>query len=648
MVDLSKLNDGQKEAVTHTGGNLVVLSVSGSGKTTTLIKKIEYMVNELNYSASKIWACTFTNKAADEMRERLAITLGDEAEKVKISTVHSMAYKILKYLKQRQNPTWQAPRIMVNTYKVFFHLLSYVKNENFNNKNVGAYLQDIGWLKANLIDVNNFKKLRPYVEGHRMYNEDLHKVYIKYQEYLKYTRQMDFNDMLLLCNDALHDKKHEDSVKQLRKKIEHLVVDECQDLGVAAFSIVEALMGDNEVNSTMVGDLRQTIFCFQSANIQNMPDFIARHHPKVINLNINYRSTKSIVTAANNLIATAKDIENVPAITPNEQGYEVMYNTHEDSESEGSNILDLVESLIDDGLEYKDIFILYRIHAQAREIEDQFIINNIPYVIQSNANFYKRKEVKDILAYLEIITDVDNIDIKTLKRIANKPTRFLSNKVMELFDNQCFEKDYSTWEGLQNIYNMDGFKGWEMEALDNLSESLMTLNDMYNVDDCRTFELVKYILKDMKYEEWTIKEMQEKSPDQDPVLNLDALLTSVSKFPDAKAFLAFVNNSIEDEKKKKSKDGNHVKLMTVHASKGQEAHTVILLGVCNRMYPFYKAMESGGDGEEEKRIMYVAQTRAMKQMYFSVINGKMGRFNVGPSPYLDLMDIGYNGGNSVG
>ena len=646
--DISGMNDRQKEAVLYTEGPLAILSVAGSGKTYTVTKKIEYLVKDKGVRPSEIWACTFTNKAANEMKERLEEPLGEQAGRLKIATLHSTAFKILKYLKQRRNPEWRAPKIMVNNIGAFFHLLNYAKAEKFPNCDVWRYMQAISDMKLQLITLDGCKARYPYDrtrDGENSWNECLHKMYFKYQSYLRSSGQMDFQDILMLCCETMEDPDYADDLARLRERISYFIVDESQDTNYVSFRIINNLMLGRDC-ITIVGDLRQLIYSFQGASLDHITDFITKHDPKIIDLNINYRSTKTIVESANKLISTAKGILGEPAVTPNAKGQPIKYFTSMDTTEEGLAVYDLVKQLTDGGTDYKDIAILYRVHSAAREIEDQLLINDVPYIIQANTHFYLRKEVKDILAYLQIILDKEDCDIKDLKRIANRPTRYLGNKAMEVFNDECWDKDYNLWEGMENVYSIYKLNSREQDAIDRLYSALKGLRQKY-VEGATTSDLVSYILEDIGYEKWAIQEISEKFPDQDVGLNLDALLTSVAKFSKPEDFLKFVDDTIRKEKeKKKDEDGNYIKMMTVHASKGKEFKKVILVGVCDRIFPFWKAVDEGNE-EEEKRIMYVAKTRPQEDLFLSVIDGKYGRNKVNPSRYLNFMSIDYKGGSNV-
>jgi len=645
-MDLSSLNEKQLEAVLYNDGPLAVLSTSGSGKTRTVTTKIAYLISELNYRPSSVWACTFTNKAANEMKDRLEEMLGDKASSIKIATLHSTANRITKFLKQRENPSYKAPTPLFSDAAAFFYFFYWGRKEKLRSLDMKMYLQEIAHCKLNLITLDNFKKHKPYIEDDFEYdfNQDLHKVYKQYQSFLRAKNKIDFNDMLVICYQTLIDPKYAMHVERLRERINYLLVDETQDTNLVSFKIIDEIIKDKGY-VTIVGDCRQLIYSFQGASMGNIHNFIKTHSPKIIDLNINYRSSKTIVEASNSLIANASGIIGEAAITPNDVGSTIKYMTTYDTGMEGEAVHDLVLRLVEGGCEYRDIAILYRVHSQSIEVEDQFMLNDIPYLIHTKSHFYFRKEIKDLLTYLKIIVDKDEVDIADLKRIANRPTRYLGNKTMDEFENYCFDNDLNLWSGMQRVFESD-LSYREQEAIDKLYGSLSGLSILL-ASGSSTTQLIEYILKDIKYEEWAIKEMKAKNPEADVTLNLDALKTSVGKFETPQEFLDFVAETLElEKKKKKDVNGDYVNMMTVHASKGLEFRYVIVLGVSTRIFPFYRAVEENNE-EEEKRVMYVAITRPKEELFLSIIDGRIGRYEVSPSPYVFNMDIGYKGGSNV-
>lgn len=648
-MDLSFLNERQLEAVTYNEGPMAILSSAGSGKTRTIVTKVEYLVKELGVRPSRIWACTFTKNAANEMRERLEPTLGEDANRLKLGTLHSMAYRIYKQGMVSRDPYHKMPRIMTNDFGILMHLYAFCKDQGLPNRDAKGYMQTIANLKLDLITVENFRKFRPYPDSSGDWvqmemNEAIHIVYKEYERWMKFKNQMDFQDMLVGCYFMLANPKYTEFTGRLQDRCEYILVDEAQDTNTVSFKILD-IMAAKHKKISIVGDLRQSIYSFQGARIENITGYINKYKPMIVDLNINYRSTKNIVNNANVLISHDKSVIGEPAITPNEEGEPIRYLTSHNEEEEADDVFTLVEQFIHEGYKFKDIAILYRLHSQARAIEDRFLMAEMPYVTFTETTFFKRREIKDVIAYLKIVRDPRGCTIADLKQIANRPTRYIANKTIDKLDDAAFDMGMEIWEAMGNIHSSDlPYK--EKAQITKLYEDLARLLRLSRNTE-KPKEIATFVLKDLGYEEWSIKEKQEKQPDVDLTLNFDAILGTLSHFSDTTAFLTFVEETLQKEKEKKDPNGDYIKMMTIHASKGKEFKKVILLGVCDKMYPFHRAVNEGNTNEE-RRLMYVAVTRPQSKLYLSAINGEFGRYKVTPSPYLYQMNIGYNGGSNVG
>ena len=654
-MDLTTLNDRQKEAVLHSDGALAVLSSAGSGKTRTVTTKIAYLVTEKEVRPTRIWACTFTNKAANEMKERLEPIIGAACSSVKMSTIHSLAYKLMRDAKKSKEAWFKMPEILKNEWHALSHLYKFCRDKNLPNKNAKMYLQEIANLKLDLITVKNFKQFRPYdVDPDKTADEPiddmteaLHVVYKEYERWLEKNNKMDFQDMLVGCYKTLSDPKYAKYVEGLQNRVEYLIVDEAQDTNTVSFKILEIMAGKHR-NVTIVGDTRQLIYSFQGARMENIENFIKMYQPKMIDLNTNYRSTRNIVDNANKLISFAKDTIGEPAITPNVDGPPIMWMNSGSVEDEAGKVFDAIESLHYAGTDWKDMAVLYRVHSQAVAIEDYLMMHDIPYVTFSKQSFYQRKEIIDLVEYLKIFTDPKGFNNTQLKRLANKPSRFISNKAIGELEDFAFDSDMELWDALKQVHNSD-IASFQKEKLDVLYEHLYKGIKKFK-NGASPKELAEYVLnpEGLGYEAWAVKERMEKTPDVDVAMNFDAILGTLQRFETPLEFFEFLDQMKEEDKSRKSRqddpDYNGVKLMTIHASKGKEFKKVILMGVCDRMYPFYKAREEG-NSDEERRVMYVALTRPETHLYLSVIDGNMGRYNVRPSNYLHEMNINYTRGS---
>jgi DNA helicase-2/ATP-dependent DNA helicase PcrA len=660
-MDLDSLNERQRQAVLNNEGALAVLSSAGSGKTRTVTTKIAYLINELDTRPTRIWACTFTNKAANEMKERLEPIIGDKAHKTKMSTIHSMAYHIYKQAMKWKYSWFKMPKIMVHEYGAISHLYKHFKHLNLASRDMKGYIQHIANLKLDLIGPEDLRAQNPTMnldvdpEEHRFgHIESLYLVYKEYERWKEQSNQMDFQDILVNCYNTLKDPKYAVFLANLQERVEHLIVDEAQDTNTVSFKILD-LMAQKHKNITIVGDTRQLIYSFQGARMENITGFIDKYSPKLIDLNVNYRSTKTIVDNANKLISYATEVIGEPAITPNEIGEPIKYFTSFDEQEESDRVMRLIDELhYAKGVPYKDITILYRVHSQAVPIEDQFIMNNIPYITFTKTSFYQRKEIKDIIEYLKLFRDPTNMTDAQLKRLANRPARFISNVALGKLKDFAFDSDKDIYEALHDVHSIWNINSFQKNALDKLYSQIAHGARLYR-KGVSTKELVEYIIRPeedngMNYEQWAIDEKKQKDPDGDVSLNFDAILGMVARYPKPEDWFEHLKEIKKQEKEReermKDPNGDWIKLMSIHASKGKEFKKVIIMGMCDRIFPFYRAVEECNEAEE-RRVMYVGLTRPQEELYLSVIRGKYGRYNVAQSPYITQMNIDYNGDSNV-
>lgn len=643
-IDLSSLNEKQREAVEYNEGPLVVLSSAGSGKTRVLTTKIAYLLEEKSVRPTRVFAVTFTNKAAKEMQERLEKMIGPKADSVRMSTIHSLAYKIYKEGKKRVEPWFEAPKPMINEGRVLSSIYKYCRENQLQFKDAKFYLEEIAKLKMNLITPKQYKKNLEYETPHidwdnkryLGFNEALYLIYVEYEQWKAKRNMLDFNDMLVYCHQMLHDPKYADYVSSLQSRVEYLLIDECQDTNIISFSILK-LIANQHRKITLVGDLKQSIYSFQYARIENVREFISEYNPHIINLSVNYRSTKTIVDNANKLISFSPEVIGEAATTPNEVGRPIDLISNDSNISEGEAIYDLIHSMhVNDKVPWKDITVLYRVHSQSRELEDWFLMQDVPYISYAKTTFYRRKEIVDLLAYLKLALDPYEAKIEDIKRIANRPTRYITNKSLDKIDDYADDTGVSPYEILKSVWDQN-FYGNEAETLNALANDIDRLRKFSK--ERTTAEIFTYILENLGYKKWAIEDKKGKDdPDNDLELNFESLVSSVEKFPSPVGFIDFVNDMEKKEQLKKDENGDFVKLMSIHASKGKEFKNVIILGVCDRLYPFHMAVNEG-NFEEERRVMYVAITRPEKKLFVSEIKDRYGTFKVKRSPFIEQMDI---------
>jgi DNA helicase-2/ATP-dependent DNA helicase PcrA len=360
-----------------------------------------------------------------------------------------------------------------------------------------------------------------------------------------------------------------------------------------------------------------------------------------VDLKVNYRSTSTIVNNANHFVEKSgmKNIIGVPSTTPNGNGQPIKYLTNCDMNSEADRVFELVQYLEKEkGIAKKDMAILYRVHSQAMPLEDLMIMNDYPYIMYVKNSFYMRKEVRDILEYLSLFLDPENLDKKSLKRLINKPVRYVSNKALEEFEWAVSDYD-GHWEALQEIWDIPDLNPKQREYLRCFYNNIATGHNMHEAG-AKPEKLIDYVLNTIGYEDWLLKEKTEKDPDNDSMMNFDTIKNTARLFDKTSEFLEYIEEVKEKSKEKKDENGDYLKMMSIHASKGKEFKAVIIIGGCSRIYPFYRSVQEGNE-EEEKRVMYVAITRPIDELYISTIDGMYGRFNVQPTHYLNFMDINY-------
>jgi DNA helicase-2/ATP-dependent DNA helicase PcrA len=647
---LTGLNEFQKETVLYNNGPMVVAASPGSGKTKSMTTKVCYLVNELGIKPSRIWSFTLTNKAADEMRERLEKLLGDKASRLNVSTIHSMAYQMLKKFRLNDNPNYKMPKVMVNNGPVIMHLYAFMKSGNYKRLDAKDFFKKISGLKMSLVTVKNFKNFHPYKLSNSKYdmeyNQVLHDVFRAYQKFLKNKGYMDYTDMLVDCYYEMMDSKNKDFLKRIQSKIDYITVDECQDNNSVSHKIAEMLMGENK-KIAFYGDLRQCVYSFAGADIDITKNFITKHSSKVFDLPINYRSTKTIVENSNKFISYQKNVLGAPATTPNEVGEHVSYHTALDEMEEANYIADTIDELTyTGGYAHKDIAIIYRVHSQAIPIVDELMGRGIPHIQYVKTNFFLRKEVKDVLDYLRIAIDYENATLKEISTIIHKPSRFISNAAISIIKDYMIDNDCNAYTAFENVSGMYGINDFQKKVISGLHAQLIALSDMCE-SGSSSESIIKYICQEhgIGYEKYAIEQKLHKDPDADIRMDFDALIGTSKRFDSIEEFLSDITLKIAESKRKPTGKEEAVKLMSCHSAKGLEFPVVIVAGLNDRIFPFYLAVQEG-NVDEERRVLYVAITRPEKKLYLSAINGKMGRFKVLHSPYLYQMDFNYNGGSN--
>ncbi len=590
-MNLENLNDKQKEAVNITEGPLLVIAGAGSGKTKVLTTKVAHLVLDCNVSPENILAITFTNKAAREMKDRIISMVGSIAYQIQISTFHSFGLSILKNHYDK-----------VGLEKNFTILDSDDCNTLIKNilkdMNVDENYKGI----RNIISNNKNSLISP-VEYERFVNTDYDKivleVYERYQNRLKRNNSVDFDDLLYL--PIVLFKNNKDVLEEYQNKYKYVLIDEYQDTNEAQYKLTKMICSKYK-NICAVGDDSQSIYSWRGSNYRNILNF-EKDYPncKTVYLEQNYRSTKTIINASNDVIKNNKNRKDKNLWTDNEEGALIEYNTLANEKDEAYYVVSEINKLIDEGIDYKDIAILYRTNAQSQTMEKELVLNNIPYKIVGSQYFYNRKEIKDLMAYLKLIYNKD--DDVSLLRIINVPRRKIGKVTIENLINKANDLNTSIFDAISSskelefkeLINDFRDKKDSMSLVDFVSYVLDKSGLLHELESEKTIESETRIenLNEFKTVAYQFEEMY-------GIISLEDFLSEISLVSDITEY--------------KSND-NAVTLMTIHLAKGLEFGNVFIIGLEESIFPHFNSFNSEEELEEERRLCYVALTRAKNRLY---------------------------------
>lgn len=613
------LNDMQQMAVFHTEGPLLILAGAGSGKTRVLTHRIAYLMEEKHVSPYNIMAITFTNKAAAEMRNRVNKIVGFGAEQVWVSTFHSACVRILRRYIDRIGystdftiyDTDDQKRLMKNVIKDL-NLDSKIYKEN-------GMLNKISDFKNKLMTTGDVSSMAK--RDFRMLN--VSKIYDNYQEALKNNNALDFDDLIMKTVQLF--TKCPEVLESYQDRLRYIMVDEYQDTNAAQFAFVK-LLAQKHQNLCVVGDDDQSIYKFRGADITNILQF-EKYFPnaRVIKLEQNYRSTKNILEAANAVIHNNEGRKDKTLWSDNEKGDKIDLYQAEDGYSEAEMVASTIKENVDNGRsDYSDYAILYRTNNQSRVLEEKLMMKNIPYKIIGGQNFYQRKEIKDIIAYLRVISNpTDDIAVE---RIINVPKRGIGATTVDKVKDYARAYGMDLYEALMDVENIPGLSraAVKIKKFTNLIEGYKK-DEYYGEIE----KLTKDILDDTGY----VSELAAENTDEanGRIENLDELVSKIVEYqenaedPVLSEFLEEV--ALVSEIDNLSEDSSYVVLMTVHSAKGLEFPYVFLCGMEDGLFPGYMSIMSGDNEEleEERRLCYVAITRAMKKLTISYAKKRMVR-----------------------
>lgn len=606
---LDKLNERQKEAVLATEGPVLVLAGAGSGKTTVLVNRIAYMISEKHIRPWNILAITFTNKAAREMKDRIERLLGDTAKDMWIGTFHSVCVRILRSCIDLLG--YSCDFVIYDTADTKTVMKECLRELDIDEKSfpVRNVLSIISNAKNDLMDAATFENV--YKSDYRM--SIIAKIYYRYQTKLRKNNAVDFDDIILNTVKIL--SENPDVLSKYQDKFQYILVDEYQDTNNSQYLLINLLAQANR-NLCVVGDDDQSIYKFRGANIGNILNFEDDYSDvQKITLDQNYRSTQNILDAANSVISNNKGRMGKSLWTSNGDGNKVFVYTGTNEYDEARYIARQIKKHFDEQGSFSDCAILYRTNAQSRVIEEMLMRESVPYKVLSGLRFYDRKEIKDIIAYLRVVYN-PNDDV-SLARIINEPKRKIGNATLEKARNIAREKETSLYDVISHADDYPEFKTAIKKLLgfSEIIQSLIKLKDTVTIED-----LTGRILNDTGYMPALI--MEDTTESKTRIENLGEFISVITEFEKNEETGNTLGEFLENISLVSDIDGydeneDSAVLMTIHSAKGLEFPIVFLSGLEEGLFPGMRSMESDDDIEEERRLCYVAITRAKEQLYIT-------------------------------
>ena len=592
-MDLSTLNDKQKEAVKWPDGPLLVLAGAGSGKTRVLTTKLAYLVNEKEVNPYNILAITFTNKAAKEMKERAFKMLGSDAYKMQISTFHSLGLLLIR--ENYDKLGFDKNFTILDSDDSLTIIKKILKEMNLDPKvyNPRAIRNKISSAKNELMDSNYYSRF-----ANSEYEEIVLEVFRKYEKKVFKNNSMDFDDLLLLPIKLF--KKFPEVLEKYQERFKYILVDEYQDTNEAQYILIK-MLSKKYKNICVVGDLDQSIYGFRGANFRNILNF-EKDYPdaKVIPLEENYRSTGNILNVANDIIKHNKQRKEKNLWTKNDDGTKIRYHRAYDEKDEANYVMEEIKKLIISGEEKSNIAVLYRTNAQSRNMEEALLRENIPYKVVGSFYFYNRKEIKDLISYLKLIYN-SNDDV-SLMRVINVPKRQIGPKTIENLATKALDKGVSLYEAIDSGKELEFKKLIERIKQESENMSLTELVEFILAESGmrRELENSKTLEAEVRLENLEeFKSITKKFEENNGVISLEEFLLEISLVSD-----------MEEHKN----NNDVVTLMTIHSAKGLEFDHVFIIGLEEGLFPHSNCLDSPDEIEEERRLCYVAVTRARKTL----------------------------------
>lgn len=593
-MNIDNLNDRQKEAVLYNDGPLLIIAGAGAGKTKTLTTKIAYLIEENYARPYNVLAITFTNKAAKEMKDRLYLLIGDIAKNVQVSTFHSFGLKLL-----RENYSalgYESNFVIMDSDDSLTVVKKILKDMNCDPKsyNPRAIRNKISSCKNEMMSPQVYER---YAISE--YEKIVHEVYEKYDEKLRKNNSVDFDDLLLLPIKLF--KEHPDILERYQNLYQYILIDEYQDTNEAQY-ILTKMISEKNRKITCVGDDSQSIYSFRGANYKNILNFEKDYKDaKTILLEENYRSTSNILDAANQVIRNNKQRKDKNLWTSRGIGEKIKYYRAYNEKDEAQYIIRKTKELVNRGVEYKDIAVLYRTNAQSRVIEEEMLKENIPYRVIGSFYFYSRKEIKDLIAYLRLIhNSKDNV---SLLRVINTPKRGIGLKTINNLTDKADQEGTSIYEAITSGKELE-FKE-TIEKLKAISEELTLTELIDKVLDASgmkaELESEKSLESEVRLENLEeFKSITKSFEEREGLISLEDFLLEISLISDVEEY---------------KDDPNRISLMTVHSVKGLEFDHVFVVGMEEGIFPHMNSLMENSELEEERRLCYVAITRAKDDLH---------------------------------
>ena len=615
-MNLDTLNPAQREAVEKTEGPVLILAGAGSGKTRVLTTRIGHLIEDKGVQPANILAITFTNKAANEMRERVEETLESDASDMWISTFHSCCVRILR--KDINRIGYNRSFVIYDSADQVTLVKDCLKELNLNDKvfEPKMIISTISGAKDKLYDPKQFKAM--HMNDNRM--SKIADVYALYQDRLKRNSALDFDDLIFKTVELL--KSDKEVLDYYRNRFKYIMVDEYQDTSKAQYELIKILAKEHQ-NICVVGDDDQSIYGWRGADIRNILEFEKDYDDvHVVKLEQNYRSTQIILDAANTVISNNIERKRKRLWSEKKDGELIKIQVAQDEIEESDFVADMIAKISrEQNRSYKDFAVLYRANAQSRSVEDALNRSQIPYNIYGGTKFYERKEIKDLIAYLRVIQNPQD-DI-SIKRIINVPRRGIGLRTIEKIEDRASLKQESIYSVLIDIETNSEIstkaRNSISEFVDNVIGTLRTMREVYPVS-----KLIEKVIESIDYygyiDELYKGDKEEAEERKDNVKEFISVAMEFEQNSEEKDLETFLTGVALTSESSEEEEIDKVSLMTIHTSKGLEVPVVFIVGMEDGLFPIARAVRSMSDSEieEERRLCYVGITRAKEILYLTL------------------------------